>query len=346
MVGTATLAGVRVFFPDPWPKQRHLKRRLMDDEFAGLVADRLADGGVLHVATDMPHYAQQTRGVLARHPLLEPVPPPWRPSTKFELRGLVRGPPAARPRRAPGAAVLTARSPSPWPPRYRAAARAGHPGGAAQPGPRRPPPRGADGRGRAVRPDRVGHRGGARHGRAAARERGGLPGAAGGRGGYLLWLGVQTLRSRTVPDLLPNGAAAELPQRSAGRRGFGAGLATDLLNPKVGVFFVTFLPGFVPDGQPVGAASLAFGAIFVVETAVYFALLLFLAGRITGWLRDTTVRRWLDRATGTVLIGFGLAAGGRAVGRAAARRVSRGAGSPARRRGRRPAPPPRRTPRP
>ena len=122
--------------------------------------------------------------------------------------------------------------------------------------------------------------------------------------GYLLWLGVQTLRSRSVPDMVPDGAA-ELP--AGGRsRGFGAGLATDLLNPKVGVFFVTFLPGFVPDGQPVGVASLAFGAIFVVETAAYFALLLFLAGRITGWLRDTSVRRWLDRATGTVLIGFGL----------------------------------------
>ncbi len=122
--------------------------------------------------------------------------------------------------------------------------------------------------------------------------------------GYLLWLGVQTLRSRSVPDLVPEGPA-ELPAGSRSR-GFGAGLATDLLNPKVGVFFVTFLPGFVPDGQPVGVASLAFGAIFVVETAAYFALLLFLAGRITGWLRDTTVRRWLDRATGTVLIGFGL----------------------------------------
>lgn len=122
--------------------------------------------------------------------------------------------------------------------------------------------------------------------------------------GYLLWLGISTLRSRSVPDLVPD-TAVELP--AGGRsRGFGAGLATDLLNPKVGVFFVTFLPGFVPDGEPVGAASLAFGAIFVVETAAYFALLLFLAGRITGWLRDTTVRRWLDRATGTVLIGFGL----------------------------------------
>jgi threonine/homoserine/homoserine lactone efflux protein len=121
---------------------------------------------------------------------------------------------------------------------------------------------------------------------------------------YLLWLGVQTLRSRSVPDLVPD-RPPELPAGGSGR-GFGAGLATDLLNPKVGVFFVTFLPGFVPDGQPVGAASLTFGAIFVVETAAYFALLLFLAGRITGWLRDTTVRRWLDRATGTVLIGFGL----------------------------------------
>jgi threonine/homoserine/homoserine lactone efflux protein len=127
---------------------------------------------------------------------------------------------------------------------------------------------------------------------------------------YLIWLGVQTLRARTAPDLH---AAADLPPTPtspSGRpllgRGFGAGLATDLLNPKVGIFFVTFLPGFVPDGVSVGSASVTFGAIFVVETAVYFGLLLFLAGRITGWMQDRTVRRWLDRATGTVLIGFGL----------------------------------------
>jgi tRNA (guanine-N7-)-methyltransferase len=94
MVSTAALAGVRVFFPDPWPKHRHVKRRLVDDEFADLVADRLADNGVLHVATDMPHYAEQTRDVLARHPLLGPVPAPWRPSTRFEQRGLAAGRPA------------------------------------------------------------------------------------------------------------------------------------------------------------------------------------------------------------------------------------------------------------
>ncbi len=123
---------------------------------------------------------------------------------------------------------------------------------------------------------------------------------------YLLWLGVQTLRARTGPGLLPEAGTEPPPRRSLLGRGFGAGLLTDLLNPKVGVFFVTFLPGFVPDGVGVGTASFVFGAIFVVETAVYFALLLVLAGRITGWLRDTTVRRRLDRLTGTVLIGFGL----------------------------------------
>ncbi|MCW2600309.1 MAG: rhtB [Frankiales bacterium] len=129
---------------------------------------------------------------------------------------------------------------------------------------------------------------------------------------YLVWLGIQSWRSRSV---VPQ-ASAELPVRRGllgrgplGRgllgRGYGAGLATDLLNPKVGVFFVTFLPGFVPAGRPVGATSLIFGGIFVVETAIYFAMLLLLAGRVTGWMNHPIVRRRLDRATGAVLIAFG-----------------------------------------
>jgi threonine/homoserine/homoserine lactone efflux protein len=121
---------------------------------------------------------------------------------------------------------------------------------------------------------------------------------------YLLWLGIQTLRTRLTPETL---TVEPSPSR---RRwlgsGYSAGLVTDLLNPKVGVFFVTFLPGFVPSGTSVGAASLAFGAIFVVETAIYFAILLFIAGRITRWMRDPKIRRRLDWATGTVLIGFGV----------------------------------------
>ena len=62
----------------------------------------------------------------------------------------------------------------------------------------------------------------------------------------------------------------------------------------------------MPTGHSVGGASLAFGGIFVVETALYFAFLLFLAGRITTWMRDPRIRRRLDWATGTVLIGFGV----------------------------------------
>lgn len=144
---------------------------------------------------------------------------------------------------------------------------------------------------------------------------------------YLLWLGVQSLRARTLarsegPVALPGAGAADGLDAAGGmdaaggrvsgvrRRllgtGFGAGLATDLLNPKVGVFFVTFLPGFVPRGYPVGSTLAVFGGIFVAETAAYFALLLLLARRLTTWLHDPVIRRRLDRATALVLIGFGV----------------------------------------
>jgi tRNA (guanine-N7-)-methyltransferase len=88
MLTTASLTAVRVFFPDPWPKARHVKRRLVDLAFAELVADRLVDGGLLHVATDVPAYAQQVRDVLVRAPQLEPVDPPARPTTRFERRAV------------------------------------------------------------------------------------------------------------------------------------------------------------------------------------------------------------------------------------------------------------------
>jgi tRNA (guanine-N7-)-methyltransferase len=94
MLVPASLAGVRVFFPDPWPKARHVKRRLVSDAFAEVVADRLADGGLLHVATDVPAYAEQVAAVIAAQPLLEPVPPPWRPTTRFERRGTAEGRPS------------------------------------------------------------------------------------------------------------------------------------------------------------------------------------------------------------------------------------------------------------
>jgi len=96
-IASASLAGVRVYFPDPWPKGRHHKRRLIDADFAALVADRLAPGGLLHCATDWEPYAQQMIEVLTAEPGLVLTKegrlerPDWRPVTRYELRGLDRG---------------------------------------------------------------------------------------------------------------------------------------------------------------------------------------------------------------------------------------------------------------
>lgn len=95
MLEPASLSAVRVFFPDPWPKARHVKRRLVTREFADLVASRLVPGGVLHVATDVAAYAEQVAQVIADHPLLRRTAEvPWRPTTKFEQRGTAAGRPA------------------------------------------------------------------------------------------------------------------------------------------------------------------------------------------------------------------------------------------------------------
>jgi len=119
---------------------------------------------------------------------------------------------------------------------------------------------------------------------------------------YLLWLGVQSLRSRTAPTA--EGLSEPARRRGLLGAGYGAGLATNLLNPKVGVFFIAFLPGFVPHGANVALASLAFGAIFIVEGCLYFAVLISLADRVVGWMTDSRTRRWLDRGAGIVFLGF------------------------------------------
>jgi threonine/homoserine/homoserine lactone efflux protein len=128
---------------------------------------------------------------------------------------------------------------------------------------------------------------------------------------YLIWLGITSLRTRSAVPEGPEGpVGAELPAAAPRREllgsGFVAGLLTDLLNPKVGVFFVTFLPGFVPHGYAVGPICLLFGAIFVVLTALYFAILLALAARVTSWMTEPRIRRRLNTATGTVLLGLGV----------------------------------------
>ncbi len=87
------------FFPDPWPKKRHHRRRLVTPAFAALAASRLAPGGLWRLATDWPDYAEQMQDVLDAEPLLDNVhggtAPRWadRPLTRFERRGLAAGRP-------------------------------------------------------------------------------------------------------------------------------------------------------------------------------------------------------------------------------------------------------------
>ncbi len=93
-VPEASLAGIRIFFPDPWPKRRHHKRRLVQPEFVALAATRLRPGGTLHMATDWADYAEQMRAVADAEPRLvggEVPRPPWRPVTKFEARARAEG---------------------------------------------------------------------------------------------------------------------------------------------------------------------------------------------------------------------------------------------------------------
>ncbi|GHB24162.1 tRNA (guanosine(46)-N7)-methyltransferase TrmB [Streptomyces chryseus] len=99
MLPPASLAGLRVYFPDPWPKKRHHKRRLIQPEFLDLVAPRLAPGALVHCATDWEPYAEQMLEVLSAHPDFEnTVPgggyaprPAFRPLTRFEGQGLDKG---------------------------------------------------------------------------------------------------------------------------------------------------------------------------------------------------------------------------------------------------------------
>lgn len=97
MIAPNSLAGVHIFFPDPWPKARHHKRRLIQPPFVQLLATRIAPGGTLHCATDWEHYAQQMLDVLSAEPLLENTAsgyaerPAYRPLTKFEQRGMRLG---------------------------------------------------------------------------------------------------------------------------------------------------------------------------------------------------------------------------------------------------------------
>jgi len=97
MIAPASLDGVHIFFPDPWHKKKHHKRRLIQPELVALLCEKLKDGGYLHAATDWQEYAEHILAVLAAEPKLANTAadyapkPDYRPLTKFEQRGIKLG---------------------------------------------------------------------------------------------------------------------------------------------------------------------------------------------------------------------------------------------------------------
>lgn len=126
---------------------------------------------------------------------------------------------------------------------------------------------------------------------------------------YLIFLGVKMLlRKHESASTLPDSALPSPASHNSvsAPRWFVRGLLTNLLNPKVGVFYVTFLPQFIPAGVPVIRFSMLLAAIHAAEGILWFCLLILATRPLSRLLHRPRVAQTLDRATGTVLVGFGL----------------------------------------
>ena len=93
MIPDKSVDGVHLFFPDPWPKKRHHKRRIVNEEFLALIHPKIKDGGFFHIATDWVPYAEYIEEVFAASPLFSGgvvERPEWRPVTRFEGQGITK----------------------------------------------------------------------------------------------------------------------------------------------------------------------------------------------------------------------------------------------------------------
>jgi threonine/homoserine/homoserine lactone efflux protein len=124
--------------------------------------------------------------------------------------------------------------------------------------------------------------------------------------GYLVYLGVKLMMTPRS-SLAVDQASFDSPARSGGNEGaFYRGFLSNILNPKVGVFYVTFLPQFIPHGVNVAGFSLLLAGIHVLITAIWLSLLVGLTVPLGRFLSRPRVVRNLDRLTGCVFVGFGV----------------------------------------
>ena len=125
---------------------------------------------------------------------------------------------------------------------------------------------------------------------------------------YLIFLGGQFLLKRDSIDDATNADSDDDPARPTekARAWFFRGYLSNILNPKVGLFYVSFLPLFVPAGVSVAKFSMLLAAIHAMEGVVWITLLVLAARTLSVWLRRPRVARSINRATGIVFVGFGL----------------------------------------
>jgi threonine/homoserine/homoserine lactone efflux protein len=125
---------------------------------------------------------------------------------------------------------------------------------------------------------------------------------------YMIWLGLSLLwkslrhgKAAATPE-----ADASVPGRNELFTGWLTGTGTNLLNPKVGVFYIATIPQFIPAGEPPLLVGVLLAGVHCVLTMAWFTLLIFGTGYASRWLRGARSIRIIDSITGTVLVGFGL----------------------------------------
>lgn len=116
---------------------------------------------------------------------------------------------------------------------------------------------------------------------------------------YLIWLGVRALFARREDE---GESGGDVSPAAA----FRTGLLSNLLNPKVGAFYLSVLPQFIPKGMPVLATSLLLAAVHAVEGILWLFLVASLTARLGGVLRRPSIKRRLEQVTGAVLVAFGI----------------------------------------
>lgn len=127
---------------------------------------------------------------------------------------------------------------------------------------------------------------------------------------YLIYLGARIFFRKSPASIDDSAETPKLRDKNssaAAPRWFGRGFLTNILNPKVGVFYVTFLPQFIPAGVGVTSFSLLLASIHVAEGILWFIVLISATSVFAEWLRRPRVAKAIDRVTGTVFIGFGVA---------------------------------------